>query len=655
MDESGNAAVSVDEWAKEAKASSERNRAYFFVYLAALLYVFLIVASTRDVQLLVPTLGVKLPLVDVTLPLVWFYLLSPIAILALHFNFLQNLDSHHHRLVEWSRACGPDGVPRHQIPAFLFDYARLERQGFWPGAIRRINAFLCLDLAPLVLVAMLVGFARYQSAAATAWHLACVALAFAMSLAVRREFQRHEATLTSEPRIWSISLRARWLAGIVGFALIGYVGLAAFVALADGDTFTAWSGGERRLHRALYRADAWPSGVWRLKRAVVSLAPRIEVAPSERLALPSESELKTIAALRGEKEWSVLFAREGFGLDLSGRSLRLASLPGAFLPHVDLRNTSLDGADLRGANLQGAVLDRTSLQDATLSEANLRGASIRRSNLQNVSASFAEMQGVMLERTSLAGGDFHLARLQGAIINGSDLTAVNLAGAYLDGAQFAHSDLMGVDLTAARMHGVVWPGESVVTLAGASDRLTNFLRHTTRRVLIRLDQDRTITPLTYREELEAMGERMPQRGSFIRQIEGSPEGMSADQRDFRAAIAQAFDDQDPRPPKAASDMRIADRIATAVCRPDAGSAGLAALAGLNAAGGTHSALDLSVLPVPRSIDDAIRAHVCSRSECRSFRRLAIAFDRLNCPSTGQPTAGRRAGRPRAVVTGSGHE
>lgn len=99
---------------KLVENSSEKNRNFFIAYLGLLIYVQAIVFSTTDLQLLVSADGLKMPLIDLTLPLERFYILAPIFVIALHFNFMQNLESHHYKFsriwrsvscILWSVSC----------------------------------------------------------------------------------------------------------------------------------------------------------------------------------------------------------------------------------------------------------------------------------------------------------------------------------------------------------------------------------------------------------------------------------------------------------------------------------------------------------------------------------------------------------------------
>lgn len=132
--------------------STSANRNFFISFLIILLYLMIIVGSTSDYQLLIPNSKVKLPFVDVEVSLILFYILAPIIVLAGHFNLLQNLESHHHKLLAWQAAYPGKQVPRALIEPFLYDYALLENDGQLTKAVRFFSRVLFLFLAPIVLL-----------------------------------------------------------------------------------------------------------------------------------------------------------------------------------------------------------------------------------------------------------------------------------------------------------------------------------------------------------------------------------------------------------------------------------------------------------------------------------------------------------------------
>jgi len=150
--------------------STDKNRNFFFAYLALMIYVLATVFSTTDKMLLLSFEGIKLPLIDLMFPLLGFYWVIPIFVLALHFNLLQNLESHHYKLMQWRYAFPGAQVPRSRIHAFLFDFAALEQGSVLGRLLRAISAVLFLYLGPLTLALVLWRMTDYQDPWLTGWH-----------------------------------------------------------------------------------------------------------------------------------------------------------------------------------------------------------------------------------------------------------------------------------------------------------------------------------------------------------------------------------------------------------------------------------------------------------------------------------------------------
>ncbi len=155
---------------KIVENSSEKNRNFFIAYLGLLIYVQAIVFSTTDLQLLASVEGLKMPIIDLTVPLVGFYVVVPIFVIALHFNFLQNLESHHYKLMRWRDAHPGATVPRSHILPFLFDYAMLEQDSQLLRWVRWANSLLCFNLAPITLGLLLWRYTDRQDWTVTVWH-----------------------------------------------------------------------------------------------------------------------------------------------------------------------------------------------------------------------------------------------------------------------------------------------------------------------------------------------------------------------------------------------------------------------------------------------------------------------------------------------------
>jgi uncharacterized protein YjbI with pentapeptide repeats len=130
-------------------------------------------------------------------------------------------------------------------------------------------------------------------------------------------------------------------------------------------------------------------------------------------------------------------------VDLRGRNLEGAVLSGAVLPR----------ADLTGAHLEGAALDLAELEGATLNSAHLQGASLSNAFLRGAWLDFTQLQGASLDGASLEGANSAGVRLQGASLKRAQLQGTNLIEAQLHGASFAGAVLQGASLSGAQLQG----------------------------------------------------------------------------------------------------------------------------------------------------------------------------------------------------------
>lgn len=68
--------------------SSNKNRAFLVTFILALIYLLATVGGTTDLELLLTTSRLKLPIVNFEVPLVGFYIMAPIFLLSFHFNLV---------------------------------------------------------------------------------------------------------------------------------------------------------------------------------------------------------------------------------------------------------------------------------------------------------------------------------------------------------------------------------------------------------------------------------------------------------------------------------------------------------------------------------------------------------------------------------------
>jgi uncharacterized protein YjbI with pentapeptide repeats len=136
-------------------------------------------------------------------------------------------------------------------------------------------------------------------------------------------------------------------------------------------------------------------------------------------------------------------------------ALRMRHLEGAVLIGAKLRKADFTGAWLQDAHLVGADL-REAIFECAVSEkecSKLRGASFRGARLAGASLVRADLQGATLDGAGLQGAKLLSARMQGAILDGAQLQGATLDSAQLQGASLRNASLQGAVLDYAQLQG----------------------------------------------------------------------------------------------------------------------------------------------------------------------------------------------------------
>ncbi|WP_160171860.1 pentapeptide repeat-containing protein [Methylobacter tundripaludum] len=444
---------------KIVENSSEKNRNFFIAYLGLLIYVQAIIFSTTDLQLLVFSEGLKLPIIDLTVPLVGFYVVIPIFIIALHFNFLQNLESHHYKLMRWQQAHPDAKVPRSSIYPFLFDYAVLERNGQLLRWVRWANSLLCYNLAPITLGLLLIRFSDQQNILVTGWHyLAFVFdayLAWKLRLAMK---DNQQTETTPDPAHWFLrcwrfytdSFR-HGLRGMFGLFILMETALTLIIGWPN------YNGLTRYVLSSIEPIFQYPftAGEQFFRKPSEWILPRIAINPNETVWKPDVPVLENSAKFSGYSDWVKFFNEKGVGFRPVPDSLRLIQLRAQKLPRTQLSSAQLQSADLAWAQLQGAELKNAQLQGANLSGVQLQGANLLGAQLQGVDLIWAQLQGANLSSIQLKGAALARAQLQGADLSIAQLQGANMWEAQLQGADLRGAQLYGTDLREAHLQGAI--------------------------------------------------------------------------------------------------------------------------------------------------------------------------------------------------------
>jgi uncharacterized protein YjbI with pentapeptide repeats len=478
-------------------------------YLFALFYFAIATGAVTHRDLLFKS-PVKLPFLNVELPLLYFFGLGPLVFLVvhayvlLHFLLLAGKVGAFH--VELQKQVPGDGIRaqlRRQLPSNIFVQflaGPRDVRGGIIGILLRLVAVISLVLGPIaVLVLFQLQFLPFHNPWITWWQRIAVVLDLVLLWLLWPPIARGENALLT----WKDLGRAREAAYLTASLLVLF--LVFTIATFRGEWLekqmptirlvpTSMKAWQLPSMEAIQKAG---SGWATLHELLVAgpmdvVAQRPKSLWSNRLVLPGidvndrtklEGEAKTAGhtesvSLRGRRlEGAVLSDAHLRKIDLTG-----AQLEGAVLAGADLReakfgpwrtgftaglNVTESGADLRGAvlisaQLQGANLNDAELEGADLTGATLQGALLSSAHLQGAILSGAQLQGAILIWIDLEGADLSYANLQnaklyGAWLQGTRLYETKLQGALLSQAQLQGASLTGADLTDASLDGIfVW-------------------------------------------------------------------------------------------------------------------------------------------------------------------------------------------------------
>ena len=376
-------------------SSSSKNRNLLIFYLLFISYSIVLTVSVTDLDLLLES-AITLPLLNVKIALLHFFIWLPILIVAFSFNLALNTSEHLQKLANWrdSRI-----YSKRYIQPFLLDFAFLK-----PNFMTKvIGAFVYMYFSSFALLAILIRCSDYQSRWMSLYHFAMMIIVLVINwFYYRKEFQ--------------------WL-NKKAFYLLA----SAFLMVGGVNLYSVWQISLWYKVASIFKGGSLHEWVM----------PRIYIAENTIIFAPDERETY-LHSLEHNLSKSQAWKNYGKGLSLRDRKLNYAYLYKAILPKVDLRRAQLQGADLWGAQLQGANLREAQLQGANLEGAQLQGAHLLQAQLQGAHLLQAQLQGANLLQAQLQGANLREAQLQGADLWGAQLQGVGTS--LTSSAFFSHLD-----------------------------------------------------------------------------------------------------------------------------------------------------------------------------------------------------------------------
>lgn len=488
---------------KSVNDSATRVSAIWVSFLIFTLYLLVAAATVGHRQLFLAE-PVKLPVLNIELPLWGFFFLAPILFVIFHaYVLLQVLllgrtAAAYNEAIEQRIASAIEAAHVRQrlantLFAQIFAGSPREREG-WLGTLLKMMAWITLAAGPIFTLLMFqFAFLPYHSHLATWTHralilteLAVILMLWPLVLDTRRDlafslFSRQAKKLDNpkpQPRygaIWRMLGRIRLNTRFVPRAIV-FLGLPAVslgIATFPSEPHVKLIRSQFLLSRTGTECHEWFSSAFdRLHLA------SIDVIDDERLRKIQDS-----ANDRDQPPHLSERTR-----NFAGRDLTCSDLRSADLRHVDLTKARLAGANLDRASLQGASLGQANLKGASFFRAELNGANLNGVQAAGAEFNYAKLQNAQLLAAQLQGASFFLAemqgarlrnaRLQGAALAGAKLQGASLHGAQLQGAALGSAELQAASLRDARLEGSDLEG---ARLQGASLRNTQLqgasLRH----------------------------------------------------------------------------------------------------------------------------------------------------------------------------------
>jgi uncharacterized protein YjbI with pentapeptide repeats len=449
------------------------------------LYLAIAFGSVKHRDLFLET-PIKLPVLDVNLPLVGFFVVAPTILLIFHFYvFLQLLaltakaKDYDALLSQATSDISDQNYLRQRLDSFLILQMLVgpteQRTGFGGLSLRLIAWITLVGTPVLILLQGQVTFLPYHRE----WVLWLLRVAVLIDLAVIWYFWKRVRS-SNEPMVARVPGKSWPIVGAAASVCVFLlsIGIATFpgerqdhvpaIRLIPTNWRPHWSKKDNwtSLHELLFAG------------AVDEVSGQPRSLFSNRLVLIDQSFVdpdKLVAneishSYRGRDFSHAVFIRADLrkadftGAMLNGASFQSSKLQRAHFgcaergTRTDTKTDHREAAERRWPDdgctwLQGASLDFAQLQGASLNAAQLQGASLVHARLIGASLDAAMLAGASLDRAQLQGASLLGAQLQGASLDGAMPVGASLDYAQLQGASHDETWLQGASLHGAQLQG----------------------------------------------------------------------------------------------------------------------------------------------------------------------------------------------------------
>jgi uncharacterized protein YjbI with pentapeptide repeats len=433
------------------KSLSESAHNLFFAMLAACLYSWLTIATTTDVNLITNHASSPLPIIQTSIPIVGFFIVTPLLLLGIYFYFhfyLQKLMEE----VASLPAVFQDGRPLHskfnpwlinELVRSHFSRLKVERP-FLSYVQLWISVLLAWWVVPITMFLFWGRYLRRHEWYGTIFHVVTLTVAIVGAWSLTRLIAATLRRTGRPPFNWKSTFTSRRLyqaivVTVAGLAFFGAVSLGAI----RGD-----------LPENILERRHLDVAELRMHTLIPALMWLIGYHPFADLSGQDISIKGTNWTGKPDEEPTSVTGAKLKGADLQNAHMESSFLVGADLTHANLSNVFLANANLRRVQLSGAQLAGTNFYDADLTGANLAGVHLSSSSLlSGANLSKADLSEARFVGTKLIDACLNNARLHDADFTSANLTYADLTNADLTGTNLSYADLTAANLRGANLRG----------------------------------------------------------------------------------------------------------------------------------------------------------------------------------------------------------
>ncbi|HFO1949813.1 TPA: pentapeptide repeat-containing protein [Klebsiella pneumoniae] len=417
----------------QANDSSEKTHRFFLAYVFLLSYVLVIVSSTTDLQLLLEDKGIVLPILNVNVSLVGFYVIAPILITAVHINLLLH-SSITYSSLKYLSLIYSKKVPNIKVKNNILDIAILGKDSSIKRLYQALANILYIYSSPIVLSIILFRFSDYQSTPIFCLHILMIMIDFIFIIYFGRLQQKTntETGHCNNPIGFPFGDNKA-----IKCLIYLFFSLLIIKIVVCWDVFIRdWRDSvSKDIIYHYYNVTDDDGSIDDL----YGFLPIIKIDRTTKLS--KEEDSNYFGSLNLKKDTSSLhsFINRGMSIDLRNRSLRYAALPMQNLARAWFTNSDLQGANLLLSQLQGVVLNQTQLQGSNLSGSNLDGAYVFNANLTDANLRGATIRGAIFDDSNLTFTNLEESDLTSSVFTGNTLISTILVKADLSSSFLANN------------------------------------------------------------------------------------------------------------------------------------------------------------------------------------------------------------------------